>query len=120
MTITLYGIPNCDTVKKARRWLADANIDYVFHDYKKAGITEAKLKAWSQSVGWETLLNKRGTTWRKLDVPNKNKLTQSAAIKLMKEHTSMIKRPVIEGGKQLLVGYDEASYKEHLAVSSTS
>jgi Spx/MgsR family transcriptional regulator len=114
MSITLYGIPNCDTVKKARRWLDDAGIRYEFHDYKKKGITEAKLKAWSKASDWELLLNRRGTTWRKLDETQRENLTQAKAIKLMKEHTSMIKRPVIEGGKTLLVGFDEQTYKEAL------
>ncbi|MEE9335339.1 MAG: ArsC family reductase [Granulosicoccaceae bacterium] len=114
MSITLYGIPNCNTVKKARRWLADAGIAYTFHDYKKQGITEAKLRAWSKEKSWELLLNKRGTTFRKLDESQRANITQSSAIKLMKEHTSMIKRPVIEGSKELLIGFDEASYKANL------
>lgn len=114
MTITLYGIPNCDSVKKARRWLDDAGISYTFHDYKKQGITEAKLKAWSKEQSWEQLLNTRGTTWRKLDESLRENITQGSAIKLMKEHTSMIKRPVIEGGETLLIGFDKASYKDSL------
>ncbi len=115
MSITLYGIPNCDTVKKARRWLDNAGIEYTFHDYKKLGITETKLKAWSKEQSWELLLNKRGTTFRKLDESQRENITQTSAIKLMKEHTSMIKRPVIEGGKELLIGFDEASYKANLS-----
>jgi len=114
MAITLYGIPNCDTVKKARRWLDTADISYEFHDYKKLGITEAKLKSWSKEQSWEQLLNTRGTTWRKLDESQREGVTKTSAIKLMKEHTSLIKRPVIEGGKTLLIGFDEAIYKKEL------
>lgn len=112
MSITLYGIPNCDTVKKARRWLDNAGISYEFHDYKKKGITEAKLKGWSKESDWELLLNRRGTTWRKLDEAQREGITQAKAIKLMKENTSLIKRPVIEGGKSLLIGFDEGAYGE--------
>lgn len=111
-TTIVYGIPNCGTVKKARKWL-DANaISYEFHDYKKKGMTKASLQTWAKSVGWEALLNRRGTTWRKLDDADKAGLTQAKAIDLLVKHTSMIKRPVIESGDTLLLGFDAESYGE--------
>ncbi|MBX2835681.1 MAG: ArsC family reductase [Gammaproteobacteria bacterium] len=115
MSITVYGIPNCDTVKKAKKWLEAHDVDYEFHDYKKLGIDSASLKSWSKAVGWEVLLNKRGTTFRKLSDDQKSDLTQTKAIKLMQEHTSLIKRPVIVKGMQHLVGFDDEEYKKHLA-----
>ena len=109
--ITVYGIHNCDTIKKTLNWLTKNNIGFVFYDYKKQGITKEKLSAWCKLVGWEVLLNKKSTTWRELDPPVQEKTTnQAAAIKLMMENTSIIKRPVIEKGNQLLVGYNEELY----------
>jgi len=111
--MTLYGIKNCNTVKKTIDWLKKNKIDFEFHDYKTQGITEAKLKEWSKQVGWESLVNKRGTTWRQLDEKEQNKITNaSAAIALIKEKTSVIKRPLIEeNGKVLALGFDEEEYK---------
>ena len=103
---TLYGIPNCDTVKKARAWLGDAGIAYDFHDYKKAGIDEARLRRWSAEAGWEKLLNRSGTTFRKLPEADKAGLDEDKAIALMLAQPSMIRRPVVEGGDTLLVGFD--------------
>ena len=103
---TLYGIPNCDTVKKARAWLGDAGIAYDFHDYKKAGIDEARLRRWSAEAGWEKLLNRSGTTFRKLPEADKTGLDEDKAIALMLAQPSMIRRPVVEGGDTLLVGFD--------------
>ena len=103
---TLYGIPNCDTVKKARAWLGDAGIAYDFHDYKKAGIDEARLRRWSAEAGWEKLLNRAGTTFRKLPDADKTGLDEDKAIALMLAQPSMIRRPVVEGGDTLLVGFD--------------
>lgn len=111
---TLYGIPNCDTIKKARKWLSDQEIDYEFHDYKKAGITSAALNKWCKQVDWEILLNKRGTTWRKLPDAVKESVNKTRAIKLMVEQPSMIKRPVLVHCDQLLVGFDADSYTELL------
>jgi arsenate reductase len=109
--ITLYGIPNCDTVKKTMDWFKKKKIDIGFHNYKTAGITEDKLTAWSKLVGWETIFNKKSTTWRELPASEQEKIkTQADAITLMMEHTSIIKRPVIETGKNLLVGFNEAEY----------
>jgi arsenate reductase (glutaredoxin) len=104
MTI-LYGIPNCDTVKKARSWLDGHGITYLVHDYKKAGVDPAKLAAWCDAQGWETLLNRAGTTFKKLPEDSKVDLTQAAAIVLMVAQPSMIKRPVIEYADGLLVGF---------------
>ena len=114
--MTLYGIKNCNTVKSAIDWLNRNKVEFEFHDYKKLGVTEAKLKEWSKQVGWESLVNKRGTTWRQLDEAEQKKVTtEAAAIKLMIEKTSVIKRPLVEeGGKVILLGFDEASYKQKL------
>jgi arsenate reductase (glutaredoxin) len=110
--MTVYGIKNCNTVKSALDWLKKKNIPFEFHDYKAKGITDAKLKNWSQQVGWESLVNKRGTTWRQLDEAIQNKITgESAAIALMKDKTSVIKRPLIEiDGKVAALGFDESAY----------
>lgn len=110
MTVTLYGIPNCDTVKKARNWLADAGVDYMFHDYKKAGIDEASLRRWAGEAGWEKLLNKAGTTFRKLPDADKAEIDADKAVALMLAHPSMIKRPVVEGAGGLLVGFKPDLY----------
>jgi arsenate reductase (glutaredoxin) len=114
MTVTIYGIKNCDTMKKARAWLDTAGIDYAFHDYKTAGIDKAHLERWSKDAGWETLLNRAGTTFRKLPDTAKEGLTAAKAIKLMLEQPSMIKRPVLEAGKSLLVGFKPEDYKAAL------
>lgn len=111
MTIILYGIPNCDTVKKARRWLDDRGISYSFHDYKKAGIAIADLNRWAGEVGWEKLLNRSGTTFRKLDDSEKANIDTTKAIALMAAYPSIIKRPVIEGAGPLLVGFGEPAYE---------
>lgn len=111
MTITIYGIPNCETMKKARAWLTEHGIEAAFHDYKKHGIGRAKLEAWSREVGWETLLNRAGTTFRKLDEAEKEGLDQKKAIALMIALPSVIKRPVLEyGAKVPLVGFKPESY----------
>jgi len=113
---TMYGIPNCDTIKKARRWLDDHGIKYDFHDYKKAGIDENTLKQWCSELGHDALLNTRGTTWRKLDDSVKADIDEKKAIAIMMEHTSIIKRPVLDvgKGKKLLLGFDETAYKSLL------
>lgn len=111
--MTVYGIKNCNTVKSALDWLKKKKIEFDFHDYKSKGITEAKLKAWCKQVGWESLVNKRGTTWRQLDEATQKKITsEKAAIALMLEKTSVIKRPLIEeDGKVLALGFDEQEYR---------
>ena len=110
----LYGIKNCNTVKNAVNWLNGKKVKFEFHDYKSKGITEEKLKAWSKQVGWESLVNKRGTTWRTLDESIQQKITnEKAAIALMMDKTSVIKRPLVEeNGKVIALGFDESVYKE--------
>ena len=104
--MTIYGIANCDTMKKARAWLDDHGIAYAFHDYKKAGIDRARLETWSKKVGWETLLNRAGTTFRNLPDADKQALDEKKAIALMLAQPSLIKRPVLDlGGGKLLVGF---------------
>jgi Spx/MgsR family transcriptional regulator len=111
MPITIYGIKNCDTMKKARAWLDKQGVDHAFHDYKTAGIDKDRLETWSKKAGWETLLNKAGTTFKKLPDKDKEGLTEKKAIALMLAQPSMIKRPVLElpGGK-LLVGFKPEQY----------
>ena len=113
MPITIYGIKNCDTMKKARAWLDKQGVDYAFHDYKSAGIEREKLEKWAKKAGWEALINKAGTTFKKLPDQDKEGLTEKKAIALMLGQPSMIKRPVLElpGGK-LLVGFKPEAYEE--------
>lgn len=111
---TLFGISNCDTIKKAKSWLDANGINYTFHDYKKSGIDKSTLVEWCKEFGYEALLNKRGTTWRKLDDSLKQSVNESTAIKIMMEHTSVIKRPVLISGKTRILGFDEASYQSLL------
>ncbi|HXW19853.1 MAG TPA: ArsC family reductase [Roseiarcus sp.] len=111
---TIYGVKNCDTMKKARAWLDGRGLAYVFHDYKAKGIDRAKLAGWAERVGWETLLNRSGTTFRNLPEAAKARLTEAKAIALMIEQPSMIKRPMLEAGGKLLVGFKPESYAEAL------
>ncbi|WP_394022062.1 ArsC family reductase [Xanthobacter pseudotagetidis] len=108
--LTLYGIPNCDTVKKARTWLDGAGIAYAFHDYKKQGISRDTLARWCKVVGWETLLNRAGTTFRKLPEEDRTGLDEDKAIALMLAQPSMIKRPALESGEILEVGFKPERY----------
>jgi len=110
MKNTIYGIRNCDTMKKARAWLDAHGVAHQFHDYKESGIERAKLESWLKTVGWEVLLNRAGTTFRKLPDAAKSNLTEARAVKLMLEQPSMIKRPVLEHGKTLLVGCSPEKY----------
>jgi arsenate reductase len=112
---TLYGIPNCDTVKKARAWLDSAGIAYDFHDYKKAGIDEARLRRWVAEAGWEKLLNRSGTTFRKLPDADKTDLDEDKAIALMLSQPSMIRRPVVEADGALLVGFQPDAWRAALS-----
>jgi arsenate reductase len=112
---TLYGIKACDTMKKARDWLAGKGVAYDFHDYKAVGITSAKLAEWSREVGWETLLNRAGTTFRNLPEADKRELDEAKAIALMTAQPSMIKRPVLEHGGRVLVGFKPAAYEVEFA-----
>lgn len=115
MSVHLYGIPNCDTVKKARAWLDQRGIDYRFHDYKKEGADLLKLSAWSDRIGWEALLNRRGTTFRALPDADTADIDRTRAIELMQAHPSLIKRPVVEHGGALLVGFDSAEWEAALS-----
>src|SRR5213083_2725948 len=110
MTITLYGIKNCDTMKKAWTWLDSHGVAYDFHDYKKAGIDRARLQGWVDALGWEALLNRAGTTFKKLPDADRQDLTEAKAIALMLAQPSMIKRPVLEAGGKLYVGFRPGTY----------
>jgi len=112
--IRLYGIPNCDTIKKARHWLTEHNLPHEFIDYKKSGVDEVRLRRWVKQVGWERLLNRRGTTWRRLDEALKARIDENGAIALMLEQPSIIRRPVLESGRRLLVGFEPAAYQDLL------
>ena len=111
---TIYGIKACDTMKKAFTWLDKHGVAYEFHDYKKTELEAATLKRWVKQVGYEVLLNTKGTTWRKLSDADRDSVTEAKAVKLMLANLSLIKRPVIEGDGVLLVGFDEAKYKTEL------
>ena len=110
--VTIYGIKNCDTMKKARDWLDARGIAYAFHDYKSAGIERGRLEAWAREVGWETLLNRAGTTFRKLPETDKTGLTAAKAVALMLAQPSVIKRPVLDIGGKLLVGFKAEQYEQ--------
>lgn len=113
MTIHFYGIPNCDTVRKARKWLDGESLEYTFHDYKREGADRGNLERWADRVGWEVLLNRRGTTFRKLSDDEKTDIDRDKAIALMIEHPSMIKRPVVEtdDGDRVLVGFTQSEWE---------
>jgi arsenate reductase len=116
MPITIYGIKNCDTMKKARAWLDKHDVAYDFHDYKTVGIERDRLERWEKRVGWETLLNRASTTFRKLPDKDKAGLDAGKAIRLMLDQPSMIKRPVLDlGGGKLLVGFKPEDYQKTLA-----
>lgn len=108
----IYGIKNCDTMKKARAWLAEHDVEAEFHDYKVSGIDRKRLEGWVAQVGWEALLNKSGTTFRKLPESEREGLTGKKAVELMLAQPSMIKRPVLETGKELVVGFKPETYAE--------
>ncbi|HEY1942469.1 MAG TPA: ArsC family reductase [Roseiarcus sp.] len=108
--VVIYGIKNCDTMKKARRWLDERGVAYAFHDYKAEGIEPTLLEAWAAAVGWETLLNRAGTTFRALPEAEKQTVTRDKAIALMAAQPSMIKRPVLDVGGALLVGFKPEAY----------
>jgi arsenate reductase (glutaredoxin) len=119
VAITIYGIKNCDTMKKARAWLEEQGAAYSFHDYKAVGIERDRLERWCKKVGWEALLNRAGTTFRKLPDKDKNGLDAKKAVALMLAQPSMIKRPVLDlGGGALLVGFKPELYSEALAARS--
>jgi Spx/MgsR family transcriptional regulator len=120
MSIDVYGIPNCDTVKKARAWLDARGIGYTFHDYKKEGADPGKLREWVAAKGWETVLNRRGTAFRKLDPAQTTGLDADMALALMQANPSTIKRPVVEHPGELLVGFDPAEWERALGEGSAA
>ena len=109
--LKLYGIKNCDTVKKARRWLEDHGVEYQFHDFRQDGLDKKQLSGWVERLGWEAVVNKRSTTWRNLSDKEKDIKTNAQAIKLLSANPTLIKRPVTENNKTLLVGFKETEYK---------
>ena len=116
MAITIYGIKNCETMKKARAWLDKHGIEYAFHDYKSAGIDKGKLEYWAKKAGWEAIINRAGLTFKKLPDKDKQGLTEKKAIALMLKQPSMIKRPVLElSGRRLLVGFKPEYYSDAFA-----
>ncbi|SHO55839.1 ArsC family reductase [Vibrio quintilis] len=110
MSIILYGIPNCDTIKKARKWLAAENIDYQFHDYRKDGISAVLVRDFCSSLAWDNVLNKRGTTYRQLDQAQKDSLTEETAIDLLVQYPAMIKRPILSVNNNLYLGFSAEKY----------
>ncbi|QIA62785.1 ArsC family reductase [Vibrio astriarenae] len=111
MSITMYGIPNCDTIKKAKRWLSDNQVTFDFHDYRKQGIDETLVTRFCQELGWETVVNKRGTTYRQLSDEQKQSLSEETAIALLLESPAMIKRPILEVEGQLHIGFKADQYQ---------
>lgn len=109
--LKVYGIKNCDTVKKACNWLRKNNIDYQLHDFHKDGLSKKTLRQWVENVNWETLLNRRSTTWRKLSDQDKENINKIRALSLMVEHPTLIKRPVIEHGQKIIVGFNADHYR---------
>ncbi|MBV1775025.1 ArsC family reductase [Burkholderiaceae bacterium DAT-1] len=113
--ITLYGIPNCDTVKKARTWLSEQQIDFVFHDFKKQGLPQDAARLWLDTLGRDVVINRQGTTWRKLTAEQQAAITSDeAALALITELPSLIKRPVLSAGELLLIGFKPEHYAQHL------
>ena len=113
--LVVFGIRNCDTVKKARAWLEARGVDYLFHDYKSAGVDRAHLVAWCRTHGWESVLNRAGTTFKKLADAEKQGLTEPRAVALMLAQPSMIKRPIVQRGAQSIVGFTPERYAEFFA-----
>jgi arsenate reductase len=108
---TLYGIKNCDTVKKAKNWLESSNIDFQFHDFRVDGLEEKQLSEWVKELGWEVLVNKRSTTWKQLDNKTRDTMDESLAIITMLAHPTLIKRPVLDTGHERLVGFKDSDYQ---------
>jgi len=120
MRVKIYGIKNCDTMKKAFAWLDKNGVEYEFHDYKKAGVPPGKLKAWAKPAGWEALANTRGPTWRKIPEAQREKLTEARMLALLEAHSSAIRRPIVEAGGKLLVGFDPDEFARALSPRSSS
>lgn len=111
-TVTLYGIPNCDTIKKAKVWLNDHRIEFIFHDYRKQGLDSDQLQSMASALGWEAMLNRRGTTWRALPNTVKDRIDLESAISVMLDNPAIIKRPILAKGEQLHLGFSAAQYQE--------
>ncbi len=109
--VTLYGISNCDTIRKAKKWLDHENIDYRFHDYRKQGLDTQQLQHWVQQLGWEAMINRRGTTWRQLSDEQKQNIDPQRAVELMLKYPAMIKRPLLESGDDLELGFSDKQYR---------
>ena len=112
MSIILYGIANCDTVKKAKTWLQQQGVEYSFHDYRKQGLDPGQLSAWVDELGWEALLNRRGTTWRKLDQTVRDAIDRDSAIQIMLDNPAIIKRPLLDRDGDKILGFDADAYQE--------
>ncbi|MDB1124574.1 ArsC family reductase [Vibrio algarum] len=112
MSITMYGIPNCDTIKKAKKWLQEADISFDFHDYRKQGVDNHLVASFCQQLGWEHVLNKRGTTYRQLTQEQKDSLDEHSVIPLLVEHPAMIKRPILKVNEQLYIGFKAPQYSD--------
>lgn len=112
-TLTVYGIPNCDQVRKTRRWLDDRGVEYRFHDVRKDGVNAARIRRWCKAAGWETVLNKKGTSFRKLAEADRKNLNQNTAVKLMQDQPTLIKRPVVEDGEFVMIGFSESTLNRH-------
>ena len=110
--ITLYGIPNCDTVRKARRWLDEHAIDYQFHDFREQGLTADTVARWLDELGWETVVNRRSTTWKQLDSAARETMDRDAAQRCILEHPTLVKRPVLDTGHDRHLGFSEKQYQE--------
>ena len=111
-TVTLYGIPNCDTIKKARNWLRQHEVEFDFHDYRKQGIDMKKLQTMATQLDWEVMLNRCGTTWRALPEDSKAQIDEASALKLMLDNPAIIKRPILAVGEQLYIGFKPEQYEE--------
>jgi Spx/MgsR family transcriptional regulator len=112
---TLYGISNCDTVKKARKWLEQQGVDYTFHDFRKDGLERQQVIDWVNALGWETLVNKRSTTWKGLDDATKNSLNDTSVIDIILDQPTLIKRPLLNNSGDLSVGFKAADYEQRFA-----
>ena len=108
--ITIYGIRNCDSMKKAMRWLDERGVEYRFHDYRKDGLDVARLEAWEKELGWEVLLNRRGQLWRKLPQSQRDSIDRGSALKLMQDNPGIIKRPLLDLGKRRVIGFSPETY----------
>jgi arsenate reductase len=115
MSVVMYGIKNCDTIKKARKWLDANGVEFAFHDYRKDGLSDELISSLEASLGWEAMLNKRGTTWRKLPDETKDAMDKSLAIQTMLDNPAIIKRPILDTGSVLELGFSETAYQQHFA-----